>query len=189
MQSPNITFRQIHIMSSDLKHNETSDTNVQNDGIAVCDVEFMTPEIMKNLTDDMHQMLYIDNNTTTPLLTDEELAESLRDDDYVKAVINIKGEEYLIYHGFPGDTPTGILVDPRKNEVITCFGENPDHTKLSCNEKYLEIVNMFNDWYNENPNYVSYGVLYLDTDSDAEDEGDDDGENVEVADETVILIA
>lgn len=140
-------------------------------GVEIQSVEALNHTMLQDLTDDMKRYQYI--NIITDEYDDKEtIDEMLSTEDYVKAVVLINGIEYLIYHGFPGDNPAGILIDPKTRNVLTCFGEVQFNKETACSAEDKKIVESFLEWYAQDPDGISCNMLTL----RKEDEPDQDQE-------------
>lgn len=77
--------------------------------------------------------------------------EELQSSDFILAEILFYAcpEKLIVYHGFPGDNPYGVLCysDKGKKKMITDIGESVSKVRKSCPEKYLDMAKLFVEWY------------------------------------------
>lgn len=149
--------------------------------VSVTKIRYALHSDWKNMNDDRKKMLYI-----TDLIGESisEIDEELQDMNFIKADVKINDDKYIVYHGFPGDNPCGILLTKDEKHVICEFGEGMnDEVSDTCPSKHEKIGKKFLEWYNDDGDDISCNMFNINDKEDDEEEEEENQEDNEEEDD------
>ncbi len=89
-------------------------------------------------------------------IDDEELLKILSDEDFVTICINCNNEQYIIYHCFAGDNPSGLIT--KGTTILEQIGESVKELNILHGDSNVELIKKW--YYDTTQNCCSYDQDY-----------------------------